>query len=74
MYSPADTQSQSQLNSRTPQGQSLRASTQSTLFKFASNTPKERAFLPNLGLVDRTHSFIIRDNDYKSNASASEVD
>jgi hypothetical protein len=74
MYSPANTESQSQLNSRTPQGQSLRASRQSTLFKFASNTPKERVFLPDLGLVDRTHSFIIRDNNHESDASASDVD
>ena len=74
MYSPANTQSQSQLNSRTPQGQPLRASTQSTLFKFASNTPKERAFLPVQGLVDRTHSIFVEGGSLKSDASASNVD
>ena len=48
MYSPANTQSQSQLNSRTPQGQPLRASTQSTLFKFAS---RARLSATNLGYI-----------------------
>jgi hypothetical protein len=74
MYSPANTQSQSQLNSRTPEGQPLRASTQSTLFKFASKTPKERAFLPVQGSVDRTHSIFVVCGSLESDASASDVD
>ena len=74
MYSPANTEFQNQLNSQTPQGQSLRASRQSTLFKFASNTLKERPFLPDLGLVDRTRSSIARDNNLEGDASASNVD
>ncbi|KAG9511621.1 hypothetical protein KCV07_g10046, partial [Aureobasidium melanogenum] len=74
MYSPANTQSQSQLNSRTPQSQSLRVSTQSTLFKFAPTTPKERIFLPELGLVDRVHSVSVERGNPESDDSDSDVD
>ena len=73
MVSPANSQSQSQLNSQTPQGQSLRASKQSTLFKFASNTPKERVFVPDLGSEGRTLIFVER-NSFETDASASDVD
>ncbi|KAH0405461.1 hypothetical protein KCU89_g27, partial [Aureobasidium melanogenum] len=74
MYSPANTESQSQPNSQSSQSWSPRASTYSTFFKFASVTPKERTFVPGLGSVDRTHNILVEGNKFETDASASDID
>ncbi|KAH0358818.1 hypothetical protein KCU65_g10179, partial [Aureobasidium melanogenum] len=75
MYSTAGQEhklqgSQSQPDSRSSQSQPLHASRQSTLFKFASNTPKPRLFAPQ----SQTDSILIEDNISETDDSASDVD
>ncbi|CAD0099603.1 unnamed protein product [Aureobasidium mustum] len=75
MYSPANQEHklqepQSQPNSRLSQSQPLYASKQSTLFKFASNTPRPRLFAPQSQL----DSIFVEGNNSETDDSASDVD
>lgn len=75
MYSTANQEHklqepQSQPNSRLSQSQPLYASKQSTLFKFASNTPRPRLFAPQ----SQIESIFVEGNNSESDDSASDVD